>query len=172
MKLMDVNPPYDSVPGVHHFQITFCSRKVQGNDRGKRPVQKPCGKTVMLPQNHLIPDRILDRGFLQDRVFGEIEQHGSLQKTALVLAVPAETGGKSIGGIRLSSVDKEVAVSSQICPVILLGDHFKKIFHSVDFDIADHILPPMPEASGSNCREVDNGSGMRKLRSSFPCSRI
>ena len=138
VQFMNIDAPDHSIMSVHHLQIILRCREMEGNDGRKGPVQEPGGQSVMLSQDHLIPDGVLQCRFLQDRVFGEIEQQGRLKDPALVFAVPAQTCGERKGCIRFTAVDKKIAVAAQIFTVFLLGNHFKKIVHGADFDFVDH----------------------------------
>jgi hypothetical protein len=138
VELVDVDPPYHRVSGIHHFQVVLGGGKMESNGRRVTPVQQSGGKSVMLAEDHLVPDRILDGRFLKDRVFGKVEQHGRLQKRALVFAVPAQAGGQSEGCIGLTSIDEEVPMPAQIRAIILFGDHKGKVLYSGDLYILDH----------------------------------
>ena len=138
MQLMNVDAPDDRIVGIHHLKIILCHRKMQSHHGREGPVQKAGGQSVMLPQDHLVPDRLLDRRLFQYSVLGKIEQHGGLKQCPLIFAVPLQARRERKRSIRFAAVDEQIPVAAQIFPVFLLRNHTEKIIHSMDLNIMNH----------------------------------
>ena len=143
--VLHVEAPNHTVPLVQLVEIALGVGKMQGYQRGARPVHQPRGKPVVLPHHHLLPDGRGQRGIIHTGILGKRPQHRRLQLPVELLAVHAQTGRQAESDIGQPAEKVCAPQPPDVLIVCLIRDQPHDAVNAVYHDSLDHGSPVLSQ---------------------------